>query len=70
MRRENMFNVIVGAAIIVVLGIIGYATAKHQREIKAIKRDIAELDLGLGCLYEDVGKLEKKQKKAGGKKAP
>jgi hypothetical protein len=64
-----MLNVIGGIIILVLLGLIGYATAKHQKEIKTIKRDIEELDLGLGYLYEDVGKLEKKQKRAeGGKK--
>jgi hypothetical protein len=65
---KSMLNIIGSVVTIVLLGIIGYATVKHQKEIKAIKRDIEELDLGLGCLYEDVRKLEKKQKNAGGKK--
>jgi hypothetical protein len=57
-----MLNVIGSIVIIVLLGVIGYATIKHQKEIKNMKRDIEELDLCLRCLYEDVGKLEKKQK--------
>jgi hypothetical protein len=63
-----MLSIIGGVIIIVLLGIIGYVTLKHQREITAIKEDIGELELSIGCLYEDIKGLKKKQKSARGKK--
>jgi hypothetical protein len=61
-----MLNAIVGIVIIVLLGLIGYATAKHQKEIKTIKEDIKDLYISLGFIYKAI--VEKKQKKAGGEK--
>jgi hypothetical protein len=63
-----MLSIIGDVVIIGLLGIIGYVVLRHQREIAAIKEDIGELELGIGCLSEDMKGLKKKQKDAGGKK--